>query len=183
MNLYTSKQLWVILAITIVMFIFLILKVASKNNDNKGATVFHNKPYVYELRGDIKREGFYCFNEKQSLEELLKVCRGVRNEKRFVFKDVSMKVPNGSRVTFKECLHIEEMDVPARMIFFLPISVNSSSAEDLVHIPGIGIQTAKAIIAYRDKHNGIKDLHELVAIKGLGEKKVQSLLPYLTINR
>jgi competence protein ComEA len=59
--------------------------------------------------------------------------------------------------------------------------VNLSSEEDLTLIPGIGMKTAKAIISYRDKNNGIKDLQELTAVKGIGKKRLRLLMSYLTI--
>jgi competence protein ComEA len=73
------------------------------------------------------------------------------------------------------------MGAQARLNYFLPLSINSSTADELAFIRGIGPRTAHAIVAYRDVNNGIDDLRELTDIKGIGEKKFQSLVPYLSV--
>ena len=67
------------------------------------------------------------------------------------------------------------------MAFFLPLPVNTATAEDLERIPGIGQQTAQRLLAFRNTRNGIRDLRELLQVKGIGDKRLQSLSPYLSI--
>jgi len=65
--------------------------------------------------------------------------------------------------------------------FFLPICINKASSEDIALIPGIGIKTAESMVYYRNKHKGIKDLKELINIRGIGRKKLSIILPYLSL--
>jgi competence ComEA-like helix-hairpin-helix protein len=53
---------------------------------------------------------------------------------------------------------------------------NLYNGNDLQHFKGIGIKTAEAIIAYRENYGPFKAFEELVAVKGIGEKKMNQLL-------
>ena len=180
-NLYSDRQLVVILVMSAALFLFSASKVFPGKQGAEKA-VFGRKKIVYELRGDVTREGFYYFSREQNIGELMRASGGLRNDM-LSAEDFFMKVKSGSRVIFMGGVEIEDMDAQARMNFFLPLPVNLSSEEDLALIPGIGVKTAKAIIDYRDKNNGIRDLQELTSVKGLGKEKLKSLIPYLTAEK
>jgi competence protein ComEA len=181
MNLYNNRQLVVILVMVVVLFLFSSLNVASKKHEEETAVAGRPK-FVYELRGDIRKGGFYCFNKEQTIDDLLRTCDGLKNDRVFA-GDAFVKVKSGRKVIFRQGVEIEDMDAHARINFFLPVPVNLSSEEDLALIPGIGMKTAKAIISYRDKNNGIKDLQELTAVKGIGKKRLRLLMSYLTVEK
>ncbi len=180
LNLYTQRQFAVILVMAVVLFAFSVFNRYSGKKEPE-PSVIERPEYVYELRGEVEREGFYCFAQEQDIKGLLKACSGDGGEDE-PDPDFSAKIKSGSRVFIRDGVHIEAMGAPARMNFFLLLSVNSASAEDLALIPGIGMRTAEAIVSYRDNNRGIKDLPELRAVKGIGEKKLQVLMPYLSLS-
>ncbi|WP_369601877.1 ComEA family DNA-binding protein [Hahella sp. SMD15-11] len=53
------------------------------------------------------------------------------------------------------------------------ININTATANELVQLKGIGPQKAWRIIEYRRKHGPFKNIHELVLVKGIGEKTVK----------
>ena len=63
----------------------------------------------------------------------------------------------------------------------LLVSINKATQEQLEYLPGIGPVMASRIIAYRDQHHGFRTIDELVEIKGIGEKTVEKLRPYIQI--
>ncbi|MBN2030463.1 helix-hairpin-helix domain-containing protein [bacterium] len=63
----------------------------------------------------------------------------------------------------------------------LLVSINKATQEQLEYLPGIGPVMASRIIAYRDQHHGFSTIDELVEIKGIGEKTVEKLRPYIQI--
>jgi len=177
-NLYNNSQLSVIIVLSSFLFF---LTTATTVSVNDSDVVFEARPgFVYDVGGNVINGGLYCFEEEQTLGGLLSECRGMQKESVFV-GDPSRRVRNGSKIIFGEDVTITHMDAHARLNYFLPLFINSSTAEELAFIRGIGPGTAHAIVAYRDRNNGIQDLRELTRIKGIGEKKFQSLVPYLTV--
>ncbi len=63
----------------------------------------------------------------------------------------------------------------------LLVSINKATREQLEYLPGIGPVMATRIIAYRDQHHGFQTIDELLEIKGIGEKTVEKLKPYIQI--
>ena len=61
------------------------------------------------------------------------------------------------------------------------VNLNSASAEELQAIPGIGATLAERIISYRNDHGAFKTADELSAVRGIGEKSLTKILPWVTI--
>lgn len=62
------------------------------------------------------------------------------------------------------------------------VNINSASAEQLSLLPGIGQVKAKAIVTYRQEHGKFTSPDELINVKGIGEKTLEKILPYLIVN-
>ena len=61
------------------------------------------------------------------------------------------------------------------------INLNAASAEQLESLPGIGPVTAKRIVDHRAKVGKFKRIEEIINIKGIGEKKFETIKNQLTI--
>lgn len=59
------------------------------------------------------------------------------------------------------------------------ISLSRASAKELESVPGIGPATAARILEYRAAHGGFRSVDELMAIKGIGPKKLEQMRPHL----
>ncbi len=59
------------------------------------------------------------------------------------------------------------------------IDPNTAPAEAFLIIPGIGEKTAAAIVAERETNGAFYYPEDLLAVKGIGEKKLQVMRPYL----
>jgi competence protein ComEA len=135
-------------------------------------------------------EGFYSFPHEQRVSVLLQAAGGLKENKQLPVRSADFPaIKSGKKIIFKTGVAydaiwgISEMGVGARLTFFMPVDINSASAEELALIPGIGTKTAEAIVNYRRIHNRVKALHELGSLPGLGEKKLQALLPYVSIEQ
>lgn len=63
----------------------------------------------------------------------------------------------------------------------IPQNVNINTADKalLTELPGIGPVTADAILTYRQNNGNFKSIDELTKVKGIGEKSLAKLKPYL----
>ena len=61
------------------------------------------------------------------------------------------------------------------------INVNTAGYYDLMRLPGIGEKRARAILDWREEHGGISAPEQLLEIRGIGEKILEGLLPYIEL--
>jgi competence ComEA-like helix-hairpin-helix protein len=62
-----------------------------------------------------------------------------------------------------------------------PINLNTATATDLQQVPGIGPSTAQKILDTRKSYGAFKSVDDLLAIKGIGPKKLEKMRKYLTV--
>ena len=62
-----------------------------------------------------------------------------------------------------------------------PINLNTATAEQLEAIPGIGPVLAQRIIEYRQTHGRFQSVDELLEVRGIGSKRLESMRPYVTV--
>jgi comEA protein len=64
-----------------------------------------------------------------------------------------------------------------------PININTAGATELQQVPGIGPSTAQKILDTRKSYGTFKSVDELLAIKGIGPKKLEKMRKYLTVGK
>jgi len=64
-----------------------------------------------------------------------------------------------------------------------PVNINTAGATDLQQVPGIGPSTAQKILDTRKSYGAFKSVDDLLAIKGIGPKKLEKMRKYLTVGR
>lgn len=59
------------------------------------------------------------------------------------------------------------------------VDINTADKALLTALPGIGSVTADAILAYRQDNGNFKSIGDLTKVKGIGDKTLAKLKPYL----
>jgi competence protein ComEA len=62
-----------------------------------------------------------------------------------------------------------------------PINLNTASQAELETLPGVGPATARKILDYRRAHGGFSSVEELLAVHGIGEKKLAQMRPHVRL--
>ncbi|HQL00484.1 MAG TPA: helix-hairpin-helix domain-containing protein [Smithellaceae bacterium] len=74
------------------------------------------------------------------------------------------------------------LDAAERLALGLPIDINSATEEELMLIPGIGPVMSDRIIAGRILLGRYDDVNQLTGIKGIKEKTLKKISPYLYVD-
>jgi len=64
-----------------------------------------------------------------------------------------------------------------------PVNINTATSEELQQVPGIGPATAEKILQMRKSYGPFKSVDDLLAIRGLGAKRLEKMRKYLTVGK
>ncbi|NWF94075.1 MAG: helix-hairpin-helix domain-containing protein [Syntrophaceae bacterium] len=143
---------------------------------------------VVEVLGEVRKPGIYLFREPPTLRQVIENAGGLKEAAHFDTDSASEVLETGTSLSiFKESaeeirVSLGRMEPRKLLVFSIPLDLNRVTAEDLCLVPGIGETLAKEIVAYRERRKGFRSLEELKAVKGIGEKKYQSLGVYFTVS-
>ena len=62
-----------------------------------------------------------------------------------------------------------------------PVNINKANKQQLMALPGIGETLAQRIIDNRNANGPFSSVDQLINIKGIGEKRLETLRPYATV--
>jgi comEA protein len=63
------------------------------------------------------------------------------------------------------------------------VNINAANSEELQQVPGIGPVTAGKILQMRKSYGPFKSVDDLLAIKGLGRKRLDKMRKYMTVGK
>lgn len=78
--------------------------------------------------------------------------------------------------------YVRPMDGKKRILFGMPIDINTAGIEDLKALPGIGEKLAIRIIKRREEIGGFHTLEDLKSVKGIGRKKIDAISNLITFD-
>lgn len=151
-----------------------------------------------DVKGAINKPGIYSLKEGDRIDDLLKLCGGLTQE-----ADVN-RVYFSKKLCDEEIVYIfksgeSEEEVPKMNISSEnngannvdnknsnkassgKININTANLEELKTLSGIGDSKAQAIIDYREKNGGFKDVSELRNVEGIGEKTLNKFIDSVDI--
>lgn len=62
-----------------------------------------------------------------------------------------------------------------------PVNINTADLQTLMTLPGIGEVLAQRIIDHRTANGSFQRVEELIQVTGIGEKRLEAILDYVTV--
>lgn len=134
-----------------------------------------------ELTGDSGRNGVYFVPKGTPLDRFLDLAGIVREDagnplsaSTTLEKAAAVDTGQGEKR-----VETRPMGAAKRVALGIPINVNGSSPEELALVPGIGKATAARILERRSLVGPFRGIDELMEVRGIKEKRLEKLRPYL----
>jgi competence protein ComEA len=127
---------------------------------------------VVEVRGEVPNPGFHAVPPPVTIAGAVSAAGGHSAD--------STAVPSGSVVRVgAQGVEVSPMD--KRLVFGLPISLNSGTIEALRTVPGIGPTRAEAIVQDRTRRGPFQTIEDLTRVRGVGDATVERIRPFVTV--
>ena len=145
------------------------------------------KEIVIEVLGEVRNPGVYIFQHSPTPKQAIEKAGGLKQSVLFDKNSISESLKTGTLLNVQKESHqkvrikIETMEAHKLLVFDVPLDLNRVSVEDLCLLTGIGESLAREIITYRERRRGFRSVEELKNIKGIGDKKYQSLKNFLIV--
>jgi competence protein ComEA len=145
------------------------LNIIPKLQTNRSEVSRAQPDITVSVAGEVERPGSYILPWGSKTEDAIKMAGGFLESAEVSLVNLAEPLDTG-----------EQIFVPAQVA---PptgeerISVNSASAALLDTLPGVGPATAQRIIEGRP----YSSLEDLLEVKGIGEKTLQKLRPFITL--
>lgn len=94
---------------------------------------------------------------------------------------IRVSVPSDMQTQPPETTVAPPLPEETQSIITFPININTAGKEAFMALPGIGEILADRILAYRDSHGYFSSVEELMHVEGIGKKRMEEILDFVTI--
>jgi competence protein ComEA len=158
--------MWGLLAICLCLTAFNVLP---RLQTNKSQLSRSQPNITVSVAGEVKLPGTYTLPWGSKTEDAIRIAGGFSENAEASLVNLAEPLDTGEQVFVPT--HIDTATGTER------VSVNSASATLLDTLPGVGPATAQRIIEGRP----YSKLEDLLDVKGIGEKTLQKLRPFITL--
>jgi competence protein ComEA len=132
-----------------------------------------------EITGEVARPGVYGFPASPTLPELWRRAGALAPLPAAV-----APLPPQTRVAVGPAgaYQLERLSGDRALTLGLALDLNSAAAEDLEALPGIGPVLARRIIHHRENQGPFQKIDDLLAVPGMGRKKLAQLAPLVMVS-
>lgn len=191
----TGRQQVVVLLMSLLLFVGFLISQPGQNGSalspgpgGKLSTIDEeNDVVLVELERKGIRRGIVEIPSGTSVPAALEKMGGIEGSLSLAQENSSLQIKENSRIRIlaekggKGQVVLEPLPASTMKILGVPVSVNTATIDQLNGLPGIGPQTAQAILAHRERNGKFQNPDELLQVPGIGPKKLAALRPYILI--
>lgn len=94
---------------------------------------------------------------------------------------ITVSVPAKLQEVPKEETKAETVPLETVEIIAFPIAINQAQKQEFMALPGIGEVLAQRILDYRQEVGRFSSVEELLNVEGIGEKRLEEILEFITV--
>jgi competence protein ComEA len=136
-------------------------------------------PVFVEVTGEVARPGVYAYSAPPTLSEVWRQAGGPQTAQK---SDAALSPASRLEVTAEGDLILEGMSGERLLTLGVALDLNSATAEDLEALPGIGPALAQRIVQHRQSQGPFATVEDLMAVYGIGKKKLAQIKPLVTVS-
>ncbi len=73
------------------------------------------------------------------------------------------------------------MSVRQKFLLGKKVNLNTAGYQEISGLPGISDPVARAIVSQRERIGGFRHPDDLLAVRGIKEKRLKKILPFITV--
>jgi competence protein ComEA len=131
-----------------------------------------NQRIMVDVKGAVINPGVYSVTKGKRVIDVIELAGGLQenaNEKsinlaQVIFDEMVLYIPKIGEEIKEELINMQNNK----------ININNATAEQLMELKGIGEAKAQAIISYRENNGEFETIDDLLNIRGIGEKTLES---------
>ncbi|HEM6266664.1 TPA: helix-hairpin-helix domain-containing protein [Streptococcus suis] len=165
---------------------------SSQEQTDGSSTASSEEPsqLVVDVKGAVAKPGLYTLEEGSRVNDAVEAAGGLTSQADPKSINLAQKLSDEAVVyvaskdenisvvtstTASSAMSQEEKNTSL-------VNLNTATEADLQTISGIGAKRAADIIAYREANGGFKSVDDLNNVSGIGDKTMESIRPYVTVD-
>lgn len=141
---------------------------------------------IIEIEGEVLNPGIYFFYHPPKIIEALAKSSEIIAPHQIISPPLISRLSSGTLLKVNKTpegikISLLPLEGKKKILFEIPININTAKVEDLSNLPSIGPGISRGIIAYRNKYGYFQKVEDLKKVKGIGEKRFKGIKRYLTV--
>ncbi len=149
------------------------------SNDHRTEVGDINDKIVVYVVGEVVHPGVYELNKNARLVDAVHAAGGLTSSADNVSVNLAMKLTDGMKVYIPPKRGEDATALGKRVE--TKVNVNMATPSELESVPGIGPVLARRIVEYRNSHGPFSSYEDLLNVKGIGVKTLESIKPYIQV--
>ena len=153
-----SKHILVSLVVITLIISGIVVNANDTNNTNVEYVSKHNNYITVYISGEVNYPGKYTIRSNSNVLDLIQQANGLTNNAETAYINLKKILVD------QEQIHVPRKDINTNK---QRININLASLEELMKLPGIGIEKASSIILYRTTYGSFNKIEDLLEVPGI----------------